>query len=244
MALSPRRDRPLRPPPRAARRRRPRTGEAQGRARPRDRRRRARRAADPVPRRGRHRHDRDRRRRRGLPLEPAAAGDPRHAGCRAASRWRARPTRSARLNPHVAVEAHATRIDARERPRARARLRPRRRRLGQFRDPLRGVGRLLPRGQAARDGGARPVRRLAHHDPGARDAAPDGRPNPTYRCLFPSPPPPGADPDLRGGRRARRARGRHGQPDGDGGDPRDRRLRRGPRRAPPDGRCARACAST
>jgi adenylyltransferase/sulfurtransferase len=28
----------------------------------------------------------------------------------------------------------------------------------------------------------------------AHEAAPDGRPNPTYRCLFPAPPPPGAVP--------------------------------------------------
>jgi adenylyltransferase/sulfurtransferase len=28
----------------------------------------------------------------------------------------------------------------------------------------------------------------------AHEAGPDGRPNPTYRCLFPSPPPPGAIP--------------------------------------------------
>ena len=38
------------------------------------------------------------------------------------------------------------------------------------------------------------------------EAGSDGKPNPTYRCLFPDPPPPGNDPDLRGSRRARRAR--------------------------------------
>jgi adenylyltransferase/sulfurtransferase len=30
----------------------------------------------------------------------------------------------------------------------------------------------------------------------AHEAGPDGRPNPTYRCLFPSPPPPGAIPSC------------------------------------------------
>ena len=48
------------------------------------------------------------------------------------------------------------------------RLRHRRRRLGQFRDALSGVGRLLFREEAAGDGGGRHLRRHAHHHPCAR----------------------------------------------------------------------------
>ncbi len=52
-----------------------------------------------------------------------------------------------------------------ERPRPRRRLRCGGGRIGQFRHPLRRLGRVLLRAQAAGDGGARPVRRLAHDDP-------------------------------------------------------------------------------
>ena len=88
------------------------------------------------------------------------------------------------------------------------------------------VRRLLLRQEAAGDRGGRHVRRHADDDPRAR-ARRDGKPNPTYRCLFPEPPPAGRRPGLRRGRHARRARRRDGLDDGAGGDPRDRRLRRG-----------------
>ena len=60
---------------------------------------------------------------------------------------------------------HAARC--RQRDGADRRLRSRARRLRQFRNPLSGVRCLLPRRQAADHGGARPVRRLADHDPRA-----------------------------------------------------------------------------
>ena len=48
------------------------------------------------------------------------------------------------LNPHVDFEAHAVRLDAQQCDVADRRLRSRARRLRQFRNPLSGVGRLLP----------------------------------------------------------------------------------------------------
>jgi molybdopterin/thiamine biosynthesis adenylyltransferase len=63
----------------------------------------------------------------------------------------------------------------------------------------------------------------------------DGRHNPTYRCLFPEPPPAGS---VRGGRHSRRAAGRARLADGVGNNPRNRRLRRRPGRPALDGRCA------
>src|SRR5262249_1551944 len=81
----------------------------------------------------------------------------------------------------------------------------------------------------------------------AHERAPDGMSNPTYRCLFPEPPPPGTVPacagaargaDLRGGGRARRDGRRAWLDDGARSDPRNRRLRRRPGRAPGDARCA------
>ncbi len=62
------------------------------------------------------------------------------------------------------------------------------------------------------------------------DAA--GQPNPTYRCLFPEPPPPGSCPGLCRGRRHRRAGRCTRRPDGARGHPRNRRLRRKSRRPP------------
>ena len=72
----------------------------------------------------------------------------------------------------------------------------------------------------------------------AHETNADGELNPTYRCLFPEPPPEGTVPSCakpasrRAGRRAR-------LDDGDGSDPRDRRIRRGAGRAFIDGGCAR-----
>ena len=67
------------------------------------------------------------------------------------------------------------------------------RRLRQFRDPLSGVGCLLPRRQAADHGGARQfdgsLTTIRAHETNAEGAF-----NPTYRCLFPEPPPPGTVP--------------------------------------------------
>ena len=64
----------------------------------------------------------------------------------------------------------------------------------------------------------------------AHERSADGTPNPTYRCLFPEPPPPGTVPACAGGRHPRRAHRRARLADGARGDPRDRRLRRGPGR--------------
>ncbi len=64
------------------------------------------------------------------------------------------------------------------------RLRPRARRLGQFRDPLSGLRRLLSRRQAADHGSARHVRRIADHDPRARAEVPTANSiRPTAACF-------------------------------------------------------------
>ena len=145
-----------------------------------------------------------------------------------------------RLNPHVAVETHALRLDAAARGRARAALRPRARRQRQLRHPLPRQRRLRRRGQAAGLGGDEPV------GGAARGVPPGGR-----RPLLPMPVPraarPGAGPELRRRRHHRRAAGRHGLDDGARGDQADRPrrhparrraadLRRAPRRDPPPAR--------
>ena len=99
-----------------------------------------------------------------------------------------------RLNPHVAVEQHRCQADGGERARPDRRLRHHRRRLGQFRHPLSRFRRLLfcsskPLVTAALgpfDGTLTTIR--------AHERGTDGKPNPTYRCLFPEPPPPGTVP--------------------------------------------------
>ena len=93
-----------------------------------------------------------------------------------------------------AVATHAVRLTADNAGELVARLRHRRRRLGQFRDPLRRLRRMLPCPQAAGDRGGRPVRRLDHDAQALSRRVPDGMPNPTYRCLFPEAPPDGLLP--------------------------------------------------
>ena len=112
-----------------------------------------------------------------------------------------------------------------ERARSRRALRHRRRRLGQFRNALSGVGRVLPGEEAAGDRDARRVRRHAHDDPGARartrrQAQSDLSLPVSGRAAARS------DPGVLGGRHSRRAHRRARLDDGAGGDPRDRRLRR------------------
>ncbi len=98
-----------------------------------------------------------------------------------------------RLNPHVAVEAHAVRLTAAD---ARAMVR------GYdlvadgsdnfdtryaVSDACFHEGKPLVTAALGQfDGSLTTIR--------AHERGPDGRPNPTYRCLFPSPPPPGAIP--------------------------------------------------
>ena len=95
-----------------------------------------------------------------------------------------------RLNPHVADAALFDPARARERARNRARLRYRRRRLRQFCHALSRQRRLLFRQAAAGIRGGRAVRRPSHHLPRFEsDGA--GNPRPSYRCLFPEPPPEG-----------------------------------------------------
>ena len=67
-----------------------------------------------------------------------------------------------RLNPHVTVEAHATRVNADTVRGLDPRLRRHCRRVRQFRDALHRVRRLLLREEASRYGSARPVRRDAY----------------------------------------------------------------------------------
>ena len=71
------------------------------------------------------------------------------------------------LNPHVRFRGACHPAQCGQRDGADRRLRSRARRLGQFRNPLSGVRRLLPRRQAADHGRARHVRRIADHDPRA-----------------------------------------------------------------------------
>ena len=83
--------------------------------------------------------------------------------------------RSARLNPHVAVEAIEARLDAGNALDLIGALRHRRRRLGQFRHPLPRLRRLLPRQDAAGVRRRRPVRRL-RLDFKPHERAPTARP--------------------------------------------------------------------
>jgi len=98
-----------------------------------------------------------------------------------------------RLNPHVAVETHAVR------------LRP-----GNARELIRGYDivadgsdnfdtRYAVSDACFYEGKPLVTAALGQFDASlttirAHETGPDGRPNPTYRCLFPSPPPPGAIP--------------------------------------------------
>ena len=128
-----------------------------------------------ISRCSRRRHARRRRRRHGLALQSAATGHPRHARYRAAQDRQRRGTHSP-LNPACRASKPTRRgSTAGNAHRADRRLRPRRRRLGQFRDPLSGVRRLLSRRQAAGHGRARHLRRLADHDPRRTRRDADGR---------------------------------------------------------------------
>ena len=73
----------------------------------------------------------------------------------------------------------------RQRDVADRRLRSGARRLRQFRDPLSGVRRLLPRRKTADHGGSRPVSTASLTTIRAHERNADGQFNPTYRCLFP-----------------------------------------------------------
>ncbi len=72
----------------------------------------------------------------------------------------------------------------------------------------------------------------------AHETNADGQFNPTYRCLFPEPPPPGTVPACAEAGVMGALGGRDGIDDGAGGDPRDRRLWRGAGRAAIDAGCA------
>ena len=151
-------------------------------------------AADPVSRCGRCRHDRHRGRRRGLPLEPPAAGDPRHAGCRPPQ---GRERGGCGRPPQSARHGRGSRAAGQRRTTARgliARLRRRCRRVGQFRDALRGVRRLLLRRKdlwsrrRSASSTARSPRIRAH------ETGPDGTAEPDLSLPLPAPPPPGTVP--------------------------------------------------
>jgi adenylyltransferase/sulfurtransferase len=99
----------------------------------------------------------------------------------------------ARLNPHVTVEAHAARLAAEG---ARSLVRAydlvadgsdNFETRYAVSDACFHEGRPLVTAALGQfDGSLTTIR--------AHERAPDGRPNPTYRCLFPDPPPPGAIP--------------------------------------------------
>ena len=91
-----------------------------------------------------------------------------------------------RLNPHVAVETHATRLVAANALDLIGALRHRRRRLGQFRHPLSRVRRLLLREKAAGHR-LRSACSTARSPPSARtSAAPTARPTRPIAACFPS----------------------------------------------------------
>ena len=99
----------------------------------------------------------------------------------------------ARLNPHVAVEAHAARIAA---DNARALIR-------SYDLVAEGSDNFETRYAVSdacfHEGKPLVTAALGQFDGSlttirAHESGPDGTPNPTYRCLFPSPPPPGAIP--------------------------------------------------
>ena len=141
----------------------------------------------------------------------------------------------ARLNPHVAVERHAIRIAADNALEL----------ISQYDLVIDGSDNFATR-YLVSDACYFAKRPLVTGAIGTFDAAlttlrahersPEGAPNPTYRCLFPEPPPPGLDSGLFGGRCARRIAGHCRLDDGAGGDPRNRGFRRGPGRAAADDR--------
>ncbi len=99
----------------------------------------------------------------------------------------------ARLNPHVAVEAHATRLTAAN---ARALIR-------SYDLVAEGSDNFETRYAVSdacfHEGKPLVTAALGQFDGSlttirAHESGPDGTPNPSYRCLFPSPPPPGAIP--------------------------------------------------
>ncbi|MBV1705517.1 MAG: molybdopterin-synthase adenylyltransferase MoeB, partial [Hyphomicrobiales bacterium] len=99
----------------------------------------------------------------------------------------------ARLNPHLAVETHAIRLTAEN---AEALI-------GTYDIALDGSDNFATR-YVVSDACCRVGRPLVSGAVGAFDGSlttlrphetgPDGRPNPTYRCLFPEPPPAGSSP--------------------------------------------------
>jgi adenylyltransferase/sulfurtransferase len=99
----------------------------------------------------------------------------------------------ARLNPHVAVEPHRMRLDGENARGLVARYDVVADGCDNFEtryavsDACFHAGRPLVTAALGRfDGSLTTIR--------AHETGPDGRPNPTYRCLFPTPPPPGAVP--------------------------------------------------
>ena len=125
-------------------------------------------------------------------VEPAAPGDPRHARYRPAKVETAAAA-IRRLNPHVAVETHASA------PHCGQRARPHRRydivadgsdnftTRYLVSDACYFAKRPLVTGTVGTfDGTLTTIR--------AHERGRDGTPNPTYRCLFPEPPPPGTVP--------------------------------------------------
>jgi adenylyltransferase/sulfurtransferase len=98
-----------------------------------------------------------------------------------------------RLNPHVAVLVHATRIDAANAPDLVRAYDIVADGSDNFETRYAVADACLVEGKplvtaalGQFDGSLTTIR--------GHETGPDGRPNPTYRCLFPSPPPPGAVP--------------------------------------------------
>ena len=139
--------------------------------------------------------------------------------------------RSSRLNPHVAVEPHGFRLTAQNALDL----------IGRYDIVADGSDNFATRylvsdacyfarkplvtaALGTFDGTLTTIRA---HERGA-----DGKPNPTYRCLFPEPPPPGTVPACAEAGVLGALAGVDRLDDGAGSHPRDRRLRRRPGRPP------------
>ena len=142
----------------------------------------------------RRRHARHRRRRHGVAVEPAAPGDPRHADIGRPKVESAAATDRDGSIRMCAIEPHAVRLDAANALDL----------IGRYDIVADGSDNFATRYLAS--DACYLARRAAGHRGGRRrstarittirahETGPDGRANPTYRCLFPEPPPPGTVP--------------------------------------------------
>ncbi|MDF9866096.1 molybdopterin/thiamine biosynthesis adenylyltransferase [Methylorubrum pseudosasae] len=142
----------------------------------------------------------------------------------------------ARLNPHVRVETHACRLTPENAPALLADYDLVADGSDNFATRyavsdacFAGKKPLVTAALGAFDGSLTTIR--------AHETGPTGEPNPTYRCLFPSPPPPGSVAPCSEAGVLGALAGVMGSLMAMEGDPGARRFRRAPGRAPADGGC-------